>query len=245
MKNEKRQNGPRGLGTAAMLMALAIPLTACEPNLGEPPADLAATHVVQPTTAPQAYMLQPGDNIEVKFAYVPDLNQNQIIRPDGKISLQLVHDVQAAGLTPGQLQDRLLQLYQQTALKSPELVVVVRDFNSNKIYVGGEVGQPGVQPILTPTTVLQAILQANGFKATARANEVLIIRQRTDGAGYDWQVLNLQKVLKGEDFAANIPLAPRDVIYVPRSDIANIDVFVDQYMRQVLPIAPGVAIPAG
>ena len=106
MKNEKRQIAPRRFGIAAILMA--IPLTACEPNLGEPPSDLAATHVVQPTTAPQAYVLQPGDNIEVKFAYVPDLNQNQIIRPDGKISLQLVHDVQAAGLTPSQLQDRLL-----------------------------------------------------------------------------------------------------------------------------------------
>ena len=232
-------------GMAVALLAVALPLAGCEPNLGEvSDSSLAETSRVQPTTAPQAYVLQPGDNIEVRFAYVADLNQTQIIRPDGKIALPLVHDVQAAGLTPDQLQDTLQKKYQDTALKSPELVVVVRDFNSNKIYVGGEVGNPGAQPLLTQTTVLQAILQANGFKNTARANEVLIIRQRA-GGGYDWQVLNLQKALKGEDFAANIQLAPRDVIYVPRSDIANIDVFVDQYMRQVLPIAPGVSVPAG
>lgn len=231
------------LGTAAALLAVAPPLAGCEPNLGVPPTDLAKTSVVQPTTAPQAYLLQPGDNIEVKFAYVADLNQAQIIRPDGKISLPLVHDVQAAGMTPTELQDALLQKYQDTALKSPELVVIVREFNSNKIYIGGEVGVPGAQPLLTPTTVLQAILQANGFKNTARANEVLIIRQRA-GGGYDWQVLNLEKALSGENFAANIPLAPRDVIYVPRSDIANVDLFVDQYMRQILPIAPGVSLPA-
>jgi len=226
------------------LLAIAIPLAGCEPNLGVPPSDLAKTSTVQPTTAPQAYLLQPGDNIEIKFAYVPDLNQAQIIRPDGKISLPLIHDVQAAGLTPSELQDALLKQYQDTALKSPELVVIVREFNSNKIYIGGEVGTPGAQPLLTPTTVLQAILQANGFKNTARANEVLLIRQRA-GGGYDWQVLNLEKALSGESFAANIPLAPRDVIYVPRSDIANVDLFVDQYIRQVLPIAPGVSLPAG
>ena len=230
-------------GTALAILAVAAPLAACVPNLGVPPEDLAKTAAVQPTTAPQAYVLAPGDNIEVKFAYVPDLNQAQIIRPDGKISLPLVHDVQAAGMTPTELQDSLLKKYQDTALKSPELVVIIRDFISNKIYIGGEVGQPGVQPMLTPTTVLQAILAANGFKSTARANEVLLIRQRA-GGGYDWQVLNLENALAGKDFAANIPLAPRDVIYVPRSDIANFDVFVDQYMRQVLPIAPGIALPA-
>lgn len=224
------------------ILALAIPLIGCEANLGVPPGDTAKTSVVQPTSAPLAYLLQPGDNIEIKFAYVPDLNQAQIIRPDGKISLPLVHDVTAAGMTPGDLQDALLKRYQDTALKSPELVVIVREFNSNKIYIGGEVGQPGAQPLLTPTTVLQAILQANGFKNTARANEVLLIRQHT-GGGYDWQVLNLEKALAGQDFAGNIPLAPRDVIYVPRSDIANVDVFVDQYIRQVLPIAPGVSVP--
>jgi len=232
----------RGLGIAAWISVIVIPLAGCEPNLGVPPSAIAKSGMVQPTTAPQAYILQPGDNLEVKFAYVPDLNQAQLIRPDGKISLPLVHDVQAAGMTPTDLQASLLQKYQATALKSPELVVIVKDFNSNKIYVGGEVGQPGAQPLLTPTTVLQAVLQANGFKNTARANEVLIIRQRA-GGGYDWQVLNLEKALSGESFAANIPLAPRDVIYVPRSDIANVDVFVDQYMRQVLPISPGVAVP--
>ena len=232
------------LGSAGWIAAIVLPLAACEPNLGEPPSNIAQSGIVQPTTAPQAYILQPGDNIEVKFAYVADLNQAQTIRPDGKISLPLIHDVPAAGMTPTDLQDALLQKYQATALKSPELVVIVRDFNSNKIYVGGEVGQPGAQPLLTPTTVLQAILQANGFKNTARANEVLIIRQRSAG-GYDWQILNLQKALSGESFAANIPLAPRDVIYVPRSDIANVDLFVDQYIRQVLPVAPGVSVPLG
>ena len=225
------------------ILAIAAPLAGCVPNLGVPPDDTAKTAVVQPTTAPLAYVLAPGDNVEVKFAYVPDLNQAQIIRPDGKIALPLVHDVPAAGMTPTELQDSLLKKYQDTALKSPELVVIVREFNASKIYVGGEVGQPGTQPLLTPTTVLQAILQANGFKNTARADEVMIIRQRV-GGGYDWQVLNLQKALAGQDFAANIPLAPRDVVYVPRSDIANFDLFVDQYMRQVLPIAPGIALPA-
>jgi protein involved in polysaccharide export with SLBB domain len=227
---------------AASLAALAVALAACEPNLGVPPSGLTAVNFVEPTTAPQAYILQPGDNIEIKFAYVADLNQAQIIRPDGKIALPLVHDVVAAGLTPTVLQDTLLQKYQDTALKSPELVVIVREYNSRKIYIGGEVGQPGTQPLLTPTTILQAILQANGFKNTARANEVLLIRQHA-GGGYEWQILNMEKALAGEDFTSNIALAPRDVIYVPRSDIANIDLFVDQYMRQILPIAPGVSLP--
>jgi len=225
------------------LALAALVLAGCEPNLGVPPDDTAKTRVVQPAAATESYLLQPGDNIEVKFAYVPDLDQAEIIRPDGMVSLPLVHDVPAAGMTPSAFQDALLQKYKDTALKDPELVVIVREYNSRKIYIGGEVGQPGTQTLLTPTTVLQAILQANGFKATARANEVLLIRGRAGGGGYDWQILDLQKALAGEDFSANIPLAPRDVIYVPRSNIANIDLWVDQYMRQILPINPGLSIP--
>jgi protein involved in polysaccharide export with SLBB domain len=228
---------PRGILKCIFLLAL---LAGCVSSYGTPSAGRARTARV-PAADTMAYVLRSGDDIEVKFRFAPELNERQVIRPNGNISLPAVGDVQAAGNTVESLEATLREKY-ANELEHPELLVVVRAYGSNTVFVGGEVGTPGQQAMVWPTTALQIILQAGGFKDTARANEVLLIRLAASSAP-KWQVLDLEKTLNAEDFADNVLLAPHDIIYVPRSPIANVGEFVELYIRRLLPVQPYIQIP--
>jgi polysaccharide biosynthesis/export protein len=183
----------------------------------------------------QEYRLQIGDQLDLKFFYNPELNEQVTVRPDGRISLQLVHEIIAVGLTPQELTDLLTKKY-APELKKPEITVIVRSFSAQKIYVDGEVTKPGMVPLIGFMSVLQAISQAGGMKDTARTSEVVIIRR---GENHNPLVgkVNLDNAINGTDMGQDIILSPFDIVYVPKSTIANVDVWVDQYIRKVLPIS--------
>jgi len=182
----------------------------------------------------QEYRVQVGDQLDVKFFYNPELNEQVTVRPDGRISLQLVHEIRAAGLTPSQLTDLLAKKY-APELKKPEIVVIVRSFGGHKIYVDGEVTKPGMFPLVGFMSVLQAISQAGGMKDSARTSEVVIIRQGENHTPFVAKV-NLDKAIDGTDTGQDVVLKPFDIIFVPKSAIANVNVWVDQYVRKNLPI---------
>jgi polysaccharide export outer membrane protein len=185
----------------------------------------------------QEYKIQIGDQLDIKFFYNPELNEQVIVRPDGRISLQLVHEIIATGLTPSELTDFLTKKY-APELKKPEITVIVRSFGAYKIYVDGEVTKPGIFSLVGFTTVLHAISQAGGMKDTARASEVVIIR-RGEGNKPLISSVNLNKVIDGTDMSQDIALQPFDIVYVPKSAIANVNVWVDQYIRKNIPISTG------
>lgn len=186
------------------------------------------------------YILYPGDELDIRFYYNPELNTSVVIRPDGRISLPLANEVQAAGISPSQLAERLRQAYEQE-LRRPELTVIVRSFNAQKVFVGGEVGSPGVIQAIGPMTVLQSIAQAGGFRETARISEVLIIRRDPNGQRPIVIPVDLESVIDGSNTSQDIALAPLDVVYVPKSPIANVNKFIDQYIRQNIPFGFGLA----
>lgn len=182
--------------------------------------------------APSAYVLQRGDEITVKVFGQPDVSDTVRIRPDERISLALVDDVKAAGLTTDELDKVLTERYAKF-FRSPEVTVVVRTFSNRLVYIGGEVGQPKAIELAGDLTALSAILQAGGFMKTARADSVVLLRN--DGNNKPLiRTLDLKKALaKG---GGDVKLEPFDVVYVPKSRIATVDQFVDQYMRQLIPI---------
>jgi polysaccharide export outer membrane protein len=182
----------------------------------------------------QEYKIQIGDQLDIKFYYHPDLNEQVTVRPDGRISLQLVHEIIATGLTPAELTDFLTKKY-APELKKPEITVIVRSFAAYKIYVDGEVTKPGMVSLIGFTTVLQAISQAGGMKDTARKGEVVIIRRGEFNKPLAFQV-NLRKVIDSTDMNQDIALQPSDIVYVPKLAIANVNVWVDQYIRRNIPI---------
>lgn len=188
----------------------------------------------------KAYKINVGDTLDIKFYHNPELNETVIVRPDGRISLQLVQDVMVSGRTPDELRKVLMEGY-KSEVRKPEIVIIVRTFNNNKIYVDGEVLKPGMLPLLGEMTVLQSVASAGGFKETARLEEIIVIRKGKDGKPGALTV-NMKPVIDGTDIAQDFALAPNDIVFVPRSSVANVNLWMEQYIRKNIPLPVGLGI---
>jgi len=178
------------------------------------------------------YRLMPGDQIEVKFFYHPQLNEILFIAPDGKISLQLIDEVLAAGLTVSQLDEVLTQEYSRY-LKNCRLNVMVREYSGLKVYVGGEVGRPGFLSLKGNMTVLQSIVGMGGFKRSAKTENVVLIRKGPGGRPVAMTV-DLKPVIAGENLENDAYLMPSDIVFVPKTWVTIAGDFTDEYLRKLL-----------
>jgi polysaccharide export outer membrane protein len=203
---------------------------------------------MQPSTTPSQMAadpppketLVPGDVVDVKFFYTPELNEkDQMIRPDGTITLQLVGKVTAQGMTPVELKQELVKRF-TPHLKKPEVEVIVRTKNDRKVYVSGEVNNPGVVEIPGELTALEAIKRAGGFKIPrGDARHVLVVRQKN--GKQTGCVLDLKKVMEGQE-EESFFLQPHDVVYVPPTSIAKANYWVEQYINRMLPQVSGLGL---
>jgi protein involved in polysaccharide export with SLBB domain len=221
----------------AGIVALSLFLSVCSHAVAQAPpgGPMRAFAAPPPSSVPeQEYRIAVGDQLDIKFFYNPELNEQVIVRPDGRISLQLIPEVVAAGMTPAALTRHLTEQYSKD-LKQPQLTVIVRGFGSQLVFVDGEVGKPGMVPILGAMTALQAISQAGGMKETARAGDVIIIRRGAPSKPVAFAV-NLKKARTGTDLTQDVSLAPFDIVYVPRSRVSNVNVWLDQYIRRNIPL---------
>ena len=180
------------------------------------------------------YTLQPLDKIEIQFLVQQNYNTVVQIRPDGMISMPEIPSIRAAGLTPEQLGDAIKQAYANKMI-NPVITVLIRDYANLRTFVGGEVASPGVQQMVGRTTVLQAIFAAGGLKPTARTDEVVVIRRTAPEHAIVFAV-NLDKAVSGRSTANDVELQPQDIVVVPRSNVADFDLWIDQYIRQALPL---------
>jgi len=178
------------------------------------------------------YRLRPGDKVEIKFFYHPSLNEGLMIGPDGKISLQLIDEVLAAGLTASQLDEVLTKGYAKY-LENYEIAVIVREYSGLRAFVGGEVKSPGFVSLKGNLSVLQSIFQRSGFKETAKPENVIVVRKGPDNRPVA-MVVDVGAVMSGERTENDIYLMPSDIVYVPKTSIAKAGKFVDQYLRRVL-----------
>lgn len=177
-------------------------------------------------------ILRPGDTIDIKFQYWPDMDDSQTIRPDGKITLQLIDDIQAAGLTPQQLDENLTHLYQDK-LKDPEISVIVRSLANRLVFVSGEVFTPGEVELKNKSSVLSVIMAAGGFnKSTAELSNVIILRH-LDGKRYATSI-NLHETLTNPE-SEPFYLTSLDIVYVPRTRVVDLNDWVAQYITKMLP----------
>jgi len=213
-----------------MLMTLGLLISCAQSTPIKAPS---VTTTPLPPLKIEAYRLQPGDSISVVFWGQSEFDQELSIRPDGRISLPFVDEVQAGGLTPKELDDELTRLY-TGELASPEITIIVREVPSQRIYVGGEVEEQGAYPIVGHLTITQAVQEAGGFLTTARRSEVLLIRTESTGERFARQV-DLRPVISGRDLSLDISLQPFDIVFVPRSKITNIGLFVEQYINNIIP----------
>src|SRR5262245_53845163 len=197
---------------------------------GRASADMSALVVDR-----QPYRIRVGGALDVRFYKTPELNAAQVpVRNDGKISLDLIGDVQAAGLGTDQLSANLVHDYSRE-LEEPRIAVIVREFGG-QVYVGGEVGKPIAVKYAEGMTALQAIQSAGSFTDRAAYENVILMRRTTDR--YEGYRLFLKKALSGEDFTQDVALQPNDVVFVPKSRIANVNLIVEQYVTKNIPTIP-------
>lgn len=219
-----------------MLLAVipTLALMACAGTVVKNPTPIAEA----PRATTSGYIIEPGDGLDVRFFYNPELNEEVTVRPDGAISLPLVGEVRAAGRTPTQLEQSLRDAYSRE-LRQAAITVMVKGFAGQRVYVDGEVGTPQMVNIAGNLSAMQAVASAGGFKDSARKGEVLVIRR----SGTPQPVvipLDLDAAIAGTDTGQDIQLQPYDIVYVPKTAVAEVNQFIDQYFRQNIPIPFGV-----
>jgi polysaccharide biosynthesis/export protein len=177
-----------------------------------PAPETSATPAAKPATNDPNYVIGAQDVLDVNVWKNPELTRTVPVRPDGKISLPLLNDVQAAGLTPSQLAVQI-----NTGLRKfitdPQVTVIVNQINSQRVYILGEVMRAGAYPLLPGMTVLQALSSAGGFTQFANMKKIYVLRQ-VNGSQQKLP-FNYKEVLSGKRTDENIPVRPGDTIVVP------------------------------
>jgi len=184
-------------------------------------------------TAPQQEVrLVPGDVLELKFFYTPELNTVQTVRPDGIISLQLVGDVNVQGKTPSEVKEYLLEKYSEH-IHQLDITVIVQSLENRRVYIGGAVSTPGSIPMPGKLTALEAIMLAGGVTFTnGTFKNVIIIRNRN--GKWIGAKLDLKKAFDGEN-TEPFYLDPQDIVYIPEKRIVRINRWIDQNINGILP----------
>jgi polysaccharide export outer membrane protein len=179
-----------------------------------PAATKTPAAVVTPTglTPPADYVIGPDDVLSIVFWRDKDMSADVTVRPDGMITLPLINDVHAAGLTPDQLRGSLTTAADKF-LEEPNVTVVVKAINSRKVFVTGNVNKPGPYPLAAPTTVLQLIATAGGLQEYAKGDKIVIMR--TANGTTQRLPFNYGEVTKGKKLQQNVMLQPGDTVIVP------------------------------
>jgi polysaccharide export outer membrane protein len=158
---------------------------------------------------PESLVLREGDVVKITFPGSPNMNTTQQIRRDGKISLQLVGEIQATGMTTTDLEKKLAELYDKQLLTKE--VNVVLESSAFYVYVTGAVGKAGKVVSDRPLTVLEAVIDAGVDYSKANLKAVTVIRRQ--GSHQEYHTLNLKKVLQGQA-TEQFYLKPSDIIFV-------------------------------
>ena len=176
------------------------------------PAAVSQEQKDQAAKGDSTYVIGPEDVLDVKVWKEPDISRTVPVRPDGKISLPLLNDVQAAGLEPMQLQAVITEGLKKF-ISDPQVTVIVMQINSRRIYVLGEVARPGAFPMLPNMTVLQALSAAGGFSQFAKLSAIYVLR--TENGHQVTLPFNYKEVVRGVRPEQNIALKPGDTLVVP------------------------------
>jgi polysaccharide export outer membrane protein len=155
----------------------------------------------------------PGDVMRIDVYKEPEPSGDVIIRGDCRITLPLIKDVEVCGLTPTEISALLTEKLSKF-IASPDVTVVMKQINSRKVYITGQVRRPGVLMLLTPMTLAQALTEAGGVSEYGNAKKVMVLRPKPNGETERFQ-FNYKDYLKGKQVPGNIELQPGDTIIVP------------------------------
>jgi polysaccharide export outer membrane protein len=210
----------RSKSIASLLLLFAVPAFAQAPRPSQPapaaPAVTAAAAAAAPRptdpVVPPGYVIGTDDVLSIVYWKDKDMSADAKVRPDGRIALPLINEVQAAGLTPEQLHAKLTE-ESKKYMEDANITVVVREINSRKAFITGEVHKPGPYPLTAPTTVMQLISMAGGLREYADAKKIMIMR--SENGRQVSLPFNYTDVASGKKLQQNIELKPGDTVVVP------------------------------
>jgi polysaccharide biosynthesis/export protein len=199
-------------------VSILLPLLLLQAASPRPPSAPPARAAVAPD--PDEYKIGPEDVLGLFVWHNAELTRTVQVRPDGRISLPLVNDVLASGLTAMQLRQILLERYQEFD-KAIEMSVIVQEVNNFKVTILGKVNKPGRHRLRSPTTVLELLGEAGGLAEYAESDNIVILRPetrptgRSSGTFYRRIRFNYKRVTQAGGETENIPLLANDIVVVP------------------------------
>jgi polysaccharide export outer membrane protein len=218
-----QDQAPNTGGNAAV--GVAPPVATPAPLTAPPPAAVPATtpapsatpvQPARPAAAgiepPPGYLIGADDILNVVFWREKEMSADVVVRPDGRITLPLISDVQASGLTPEQLRARIHEEASKY-IEDPSVTVVVKQINSRRVFVTGMVGKPGAYPLSNPTTVLQLLSMAGGVSEFADHKKIIVLRN--ENGTQKAMKFNYRDVTRGKNLQQNVLLQPGDTVVVP------------------------------
>jgi polysaccharide export outer membrane protein len=197
---------------ALTFFAILFSIGVSAPTAAAQSAPAAARTTANIAAPPAGYVIGPDDVLSVVFWQDEQMTRDVVVRPDGRISLSLVNDVQAAGRTPEQLREALVEAAGKYII-DPNPTVIVKEMRSRKVFVMGNVGQAGPQQLTADMTVLQLLAVAGGLLEHADKEKIVIVR--TAGGTTQHLKFNYDHVVRGRNTAQNVLLLPGDTVIVP------------------------------
>lgn len=226
----------------AFLLAPLLALAACAPGTD----NFATTQSVKVqertperfvswTDTPAPYRFGPGDRVKVQFLLTPEMNETTLVAPDGTISLRVASRVEAAGLTTDQLDARVSDASRKV-LTNPIVTTGLEEAGSAVVYVGGSVRKAGAYPLNGRQGLAELVTMAGGLDDSARMDQVVLIRRSPNDKPM-LRTVNLQGFMSGADITGDVPLASGDIVYVPRSRLSEVGLWVEQAINRILPFS--------
>ena len=197
---------------AAGLLVASAHAVAQAPVASTPAGSQPAVVVSGDQVPPADYVIGSNDVLSVVFWRDETMTTDVVVRPDGKISLPLINEIEVIGLTPEELRLRVTELASKY-VQDPAVSVVVKEINSRIVFITGNVGKPGTYPLMAPTTVMQLIAVAGGLNEWAKEDRIIVLRD--EGGQYQRFRFNYKWVLEGKNPLQNIQLRPGDTVLVP------------------------------
>ncbi|MFO1039734.1 MAG: polysaccharide biosynthesis/export family protein [Geminicoccaceae bacterium] len=245
-------------GIGLLLLGAACEQRSATTQIAPPPPGGPALR-----TGTMPYLLQVKDVFDVKFSYNPELDETVVVRPDGRIALEMIGEIDVVGLSPDALRQELVARY-GPLLTKPDITVIVREFQPAHVYVTGQVEQPQELELAAGTTALQAITRAGGFKPDAKPTSVILLRQMGDT---EYRVVKLDlgiasfdgskppvmarpcaattggcDLLNARRYEGDVFLQPMDVLVVPQSEIATVAQFFERYFNNIIPFYSNIGL---
>ncbi|MEL7480254.1 MAG: polysaccharide biosynthesis/export family protein [Pseudomonadota bacterium] len=217
-----------------VLCAACLSLAAACASPPPLPSDLSPISKLSEPVDLSTYRIGPGDRLSVSVPSAPELSGTHIVGADGRIQVALIGAVEAAGEVAGAVEADLEDRF-ASELIDPRVDVSIAAFGEQQVFVGGAVSNPGALSVTGQTGPLEAIIMAGGFTSEAAPEAVLVIR-RDPAGGITSSRINIKRALEKPRQSDLGALQRFDVVYVPRSAIANQNRFVRQYIRNALPL---------